>query len=689
MAKAKTEEIEKGLTLRVIVLGVITIILGYFWGFFIRSGSGKPGTYYGVMFVPYIWIFIFNEIAHRINPKWALRRAEMVMFLTGPMAFTVGSYFWTSGGPHSSILDLPQDTGLLPINRAMTVDPFRPYVEGLLPEFWYAPEAERLKMFYGLKPGEVINWAAWAVPMTFWILFGLSWAMLGLTIGALLRKSQIETERVAFPTVYPLSYATVKYYDREPSTQRTRFFTFQGKGRAFWIMFVVGLLTNIVPILHEFLPYIPMGAMTWGAVIADFSGWTASVMPGANWMGWFDLAAGLNILIFASTDVLLTITVAWLGISIIYSAVAIYMGAVPYSPGIETYTSWYFGWLPPWFYGVFAGVGMAIGIAVWIVWSARVDIMRALSSLWKKEDYKDEGISMRWVSLIMIGSMLLWVILSGISGIPIVVAIIGVILWAAMSITNMRVCGETWIDPFGAGYLVNAGTYAAGADMGYWKWQVPSREVANVRTWMMWGSANSWNPVYAPWGTFKMMYAFKTCEITKTSYREMFKWYVGLTVFSIVVGVPFLVWWSQHVGGQLNNPGFYDSASIPLGSGIRSFGQYWPAEWSSGMTWLYGVTGAITAIIMYLLRARFPWFFLAPPAFAITIWMSEWIGFMGLVALIIKYIMLRIGGVKFVETYGIEGLIGYSVGLAFLLPFVVAIVAVTTAAPWFASVWVP
>lgn len=71
----------------------------------------------------------------------------------------------------------------------------------------------------------------------------------------------------------------------------------------------------------------------------------------------------------------------------------------------------------------------------------------------------------------------------------------------------------------------------------------------------------------------------------------------------------------------------------------------------------YMLIGAITVFVTSFLRARFAWFFINPVGFMFA---YHWDPL--LIALVIKYLSLKIGGVRWFEKYNVPFAAGFAMG---------------------------
>jgi len=85
---------------------------------------------------------------------------------------------------------------------------------------------------------------------------------------------------------------------------------------------------------------------------------------------------------------------------------------------------------------------------------------------------------------------------------------------------------------------------------------------------------------------------------------------------------------------------------------------------------VYTVVGAAITIGLYMARARWPWFMINPAALSISLWLNEYMWMNAIVALIIKLVITRVGGVKALEEKVLPAVVGFCTGYGALFLFV-------------------
>ncbi|MBI2503221.1 MAG: hypothetical protein HYW07_08300 [Candidatus Latescibacteria bacterium] len=198
---------------------------------------------------PFICFILFNILLKSLNPRWALRSAELITVLvmglvvSGIPAFLVG-YF----------LAIPTT----PYYFASAENQWDQYVLPYLPK-WLMPSNEGLAMtwfFEGLPLGEPVPWdtllRAWAMPLFWWLSFIWTLYFVCFALVVILRKQWVERERLIYPLmeVPQALLADTGTPGRVPPVMRRRLF---------WAGVAVPLsivLWNIIGFFFHFFPQI-------------------------------------------------------------------------------------------------------------------------------------------------------------------------------------------------------------------------------------------------------------------------------------------------------------------------------------------------------------------------------------------------------------------------------------------------
>jgi len=682
-------KIPSGLTKRVIILSVILLPIMFFIGEFNQQLTTRPWTFSG-FWLQYLWILIVNEMVGKINPRWRLSIQEMTVLYI-PFWFVVGTYFVLSGTPNNSWVNM--ELGINTAVWAKIAEPYATNWAGTIPPYWVPTDPSAVRAAYsGLRPGETLNWGAWTVPMLYWGSGFFIWVLLGQLWAVLFRKPVIEDERLPFICVIPITYTTRTYYDIDPETNRSRLFSLKGTNqKIFWIFFVGGLVGSIMPFIREIIPALP-GEISgvWGSVWFDYSPYTRDILPGAQFAGWLDNVMW-PVFVFLSFDVLLSYLIAWVVFGIVIPVVLVRTGAAPYEVGTETYTSWYFGWRPPFHYAFFAMTGMVMGIGLWTIYLARNHIVKAfnaIASLWKgkESEYYDQDLPLGKIALGIVVLSLAMLVFWIASDIPFIVALAELILFTLFAVCTIRVCAEYSIFPPVGIYVTQPTLYSIGVLTGAWP-AAPTTNAAAVRALVLDEVPHGWGRAYMTGAPDYTLYQYKIADSTKTRVSDIFKMTTAMTVLATISAFMIVLWWINHVGGLEHTnlgAGGIGNPEGTLNSGFQA------VDYSHVTHWIYMISGAVFSIILYILRARFIWIgFLNPISWMMSLWIVEWAFPYVIPALIVKYLVLKIGGLRALEEKVMPAITGWLVGWGSMFIIVAIRSMFVESLPNFWSLYVP
>lgn len=683
-------KIPSGLTKRVIILSIILLPIMLSISSFNVNLTTRAWSL-GGFFLSYIYLLLINELVGRIKPSWRLSIQEITVLYI-PFIFATGMYYYMAGTTQTGFIFV-DTAGMISAVWAKVAEPYATNWAAAIPPFWVPTDLAVTEAAYsGLRPGETLNWGAWTVPMLYWGAYYFIWIILGQLWGVLFRKPFIEDEKLPFIATTPITYATKTYYDIDPQTNKSRLFSLkQTHTKIFWIFFVGGLIGGIVPIIMEIIPALPAElAGVWGSVSFDYTPYTRDVLPGAQFAGWLDNVMW-PVFIFLPFDFLAAFIIAWIVFGIIVPVVLVRTGAAPYEVGVETYTSWYFGWRPPFHYAFFAMTGMVMGIGIWTIYLARNHIVKAfnaISSLWKgkESEYYDQEIPLGKIALgiavFSVSMLIFWIA----SGIPFIIALAELMLFTLFSICVARVCAEYSVFPPVGIYVTQPTLYSIGVLTGAWS-SAPTTNPAAIQTFMMDAPMNGWTRAYLPGASDYILYPYKVGDSTKTRAIDIFKWTMFVTAFCVVFVVVFSVWWASHVGGLEHNT--WGGGTISTAESTANVG-FEAVDYNHTTHWIYMITGAITSMILYALRMRFIWMgFLNPIAWMMSMWIVEWTFPYVIPAIIVKYLVLRIGGVRALEEKTMPAITGWLVGWGLMQLFMGTRTLLVEGIPNFWSLYVP
>jgi len=664
----KVQEFKSGLTPRVWVWVVITIVFAFIinkWLMDITEWWLYPGWFP----LPYmIYILLFNFVLARVSPKFRLTKQELICIMSashlaaGCIYLETGRIFW-------NIASTPTYSQYMPIYAIMT-EPMATEWKDAIPEFWVPKDPSTLNaIWYGSK---VIDWGPWIVPILYWAIFFILWAYGGFLWGFFLRKPQVVEEKLPYPMFISGAYI-INWLDPSPRGKSQLFDLSITSIKLFWISFIIGALFITTDVLAFLIPAIPPSA-EWGAWTVDLNPIYQQILPGAYGTNHIGIGTvflgGINFL--CSIETLATMAVFAFVVPVLYQAIIVRMGIVPYTPGWEggSQYAWEYG---PFRYTAFAVWGLIAGVGIWMIYSNRqhfMHIFKVALGMKTEGPTEEEGVSYRFVGLGAIVLTVLFIAFFIATGIPVIVSIWIVLSWIVVMFGNVRLIGDLF-DSVCYGYW-----YGAAWDIGYLTgaWGMyPSTEVANVRTQFMVHALGDWGPRMS---AFSMTYShglWKVAYETRTRARDIMLIFLVSVIITAIIGHVWSIYWMHIMGGFAN---------------LGPIGYYqWAVDWTreftisppvgihgdTTMRWVYIISGIIAVFVIEFLRMRFTWFFVNPVGLIVG-WLFPWMWLGYVIPFIAKLLVLRIGGARVYNDIAVPIVIGGTVGYGlakFIVDFIV------------------
>ncbi|MEM4060841.1 MAG: DUF6785 family protein [Pyrobaculum sp.] len=683
--QASTEvrvEAQRGLTPRVLILSLITIFVLTPVSAMIYFLTDKTGLYQSLM-IPYFFIILLNFLVGKVNPRWRLTPPELAILLL-PFFAIIGKAYLPIGAGFEGFGRFQINTVHFLIYATNNM-PMMPVFRELLPGYIWPKDPTVIEMAWrGKLPGEVVNWGAWTGAIMFIWLSSLTWLLLVIFIVfGIIGYQWVEVERLTFPMAIPTTYIIV----RSQENGRTPLFDMkESESRIFWVAFIVGLVIGGAPIMAEVIPAIPVGgAFQWGEMPMDFMFIPAVFGPGAHAHATFIIHQAMLFLL-VPFDVLWTGFLIWVIFGLIYQPLGVRMGWLPYQPGVETWSNWWFGYRPPFPYSFFATAGLATGVALYSLWVARDRIRRLFSTI-RGADIIEDGLSLRLVAMGLIGSALFFLIFWAAVGVPFVAAILLLLTWFIWQIGHARVMAEVWWhDPCYWAYVFYW-LYPAGAG---WMWgtEIPTRSAG----WLMTNTAitilGEWTPRHFPMSSGFFTNYYYVVRRTRTNLKDAFIISVITAVLCSLIATIVPLWLANHIG--LSKSALVGYASYIAGytsdKGITSMGAFTiPNEHIAAWT----VIGILTALALYFIRMRWPAFIINPVAAIPAFWLMEFMWLASLVALVVKIVLVRALGAARFERYVTPIAAGVAIGYGALVIVPMFFHIATTIIPRFAALYVP
>jgi len=653
----------KGLTPRTWVLVFITIVVQLVTTQ-LNHTMGNVWMYPGGLFplTPALIIFFFHNI---LPGRWKLTKEELTIIVL--VSFFNAQGFWMAGGylsPYGGTAIMP-GSGLISSAYIKSMSPYKESFAAFIPD-WLAPSGN----LDAVITGGALDWATWATPILFWSMIWIVYLLLGLMISFSLRRPFVETERL----IFPLTVATYSLFDyqmeKEPGHKRVKMLDFgTAYAKAFWIGGSVGIIMGLTDVLNYFVPTIP-ASWEYAGNHVDLSGFFQQYAPGAwgnQWFWWIDF----GVYAFVSLDILLTALIFNVLILMVYPALAVRLGWVSYVPGVENYSADQYGSVEgPFKFNYWITYGLMFGIGLWVAWNHRRHFINILQNAFGQATgpKEEDGVSYRFVGL---GMSILWIVLLILwtaVGVPPVTAFVGLVLLVLYTLASSRVQAEMHIDDAQL-YSVRGWLYDTGYATGSWgAAPVVSGELFKTMYVSSALTGISWSGL----SPSLQLHGWKVGYETKTDPKEIMKALIVTAIVSIIFAHVFNLWWWSKAGGVTTSPGWTsysdraaDSELYTLNTGhtLTAFERVW-----------YAVTGTIFVFACFILRGRFPWFFINP--------VGVWTAVIGpcchtwpmLGGLIYKYVIMKIGGTRLWQRVGVPAVVGFittqTIGMFFFLAWI-------------------
>jgi hypothetical protein len=512
-----------------------------------------------------------------------------------------------------------------------------------------------------LWTGGALDWAAWTIPLMWWLLFYISGHMFLLFWTAILRKQFIEVESVPYPWATPYSELVNMATTKEEGKSYASLFRN-------WY-FLIGLILTFIWVfqadyLKWFFDYtLPKGVAAYTFDVLNLTPY--AYITGIIWLNINIPYVALGYIL--PNDLLLTVVTSSIILLMIVPELLARLAVIPPLPA-GTWYSWqhimYLGQSTElaWGYlGMFWGIFFALGAYPLIMHrQLLVNSFKSLLGNNTKDMEENEPMGYRNLWIGMFVFLIVWIIAIIISGAPIEYTLLTVVTMFFFQTAFARYWGEAGV--------------TAGLAQQYRYYQVYTAPLATVNqpgafatlTANMTFEYSNADP-YGKTMTYGME-TYKVGELLKTRSKDIFIAQIIGTMIALFASIFGSFLWLQSVGMSLGAGWF----GTPWGQpGISGHGnpyqhinqaRYYPVApnyFTLGM-FIFGV--ALT-VVMYTLRARYPKFLFAPAGILIPMFWTKgpgyWLSF--LIALLAKWILIKIGGRKYYDI-GMSVVIGVLLG---------------------------
>ncbi|MCZ6632064.1 MAG: hypothetical protein O7G87_01550 [bacterium] len=611
LADPRADEARSGVTVRAVILGVLTI--GAMTVYITHFGWNLIKNYMPISaLVPLVaWVGI-NTVLKLTVPRWALSQAEVLTIFV--MVWIVGN-LPTTGWAGYLLGDISAPAQLSsPENRVGDV------VGPLLPDWLFLQYSPVVigGIYGGLPPGVAIPWQPWVRPVFWWTAGSLSVVMAGFFGSVLFFKQWHEKERLTFPmATFPVDLLREEPGHRLPVVFRSPLF---------WIGFGISggiLCWNVTGYFMHTVPHIPLFdhfrqmAVPLGHHFPDYYLRVQPVIMGLAYLCPLDLLFSFwfyNIF------------------SIVKEGM---MNRIGFSVGLQGQQA-----APSEMLGLEAH-GALVLLVGWSVWVSRAHLVETVHKALHKHRKVDDGVPVTYrtawlglvASVVFLGG---WCMAAGMGFWAMViqlglmfVALFGVAKYAAAT-------GFTFLSPGGQGGL--------GADKGAGVW-MQLGGTANLSPesltamWMVNRNALAGMPIRLT-GTMSIPHYFRI--LGDHLRRHPLIW--GLVPIAYLVGCLTTVsdsMYRSYTDGGMNGPLYLGDWTrlvglVPVIEGSRLF-YFDPEKWC-----VWGLGFAEAGALVYL-RARFSWWPFHPAAVAFP---TQRYGFSLLVVWACKSLVIRFGGVR-------------------------------------------
>ncbi len=563
---------------------------------------------------------------------------------------------------------------------------------GWSPFFWAPSKPEILRAYTG---GAFPNIGEWLIPLAFWGITCIAWAFMCLFLIQIFRKPWVDVERLAFPLAQPV----------QELLESPLALPEEKKKRYLWL--AIGSLIAIFWSSLEFLRVVhqidPFKDMVFG--IVPGRAWSITIDFGKE----FGLSALLpNAYLEARPEPVMIAVFLLVSLNVLLSGLIFYVLFWVLIPIFETE----FGIIdpptvvasPPYIDLGFARVGgislfafgefgMLFGVAIWAIILQRRYLVRSIKAIWDPSiiDESGEPISYRtaWIGLgvcafIFFSSLFLSMLMTD----PLDLALLPRYLLGAIYIVVFLIFGyiagarlraETAGMGIGhPGYLHLHGMHTVRLVIGEENAQTPGFYITSMWTQFFQRDAAAATPAVSS------LESYNIARVTNTRTRDIFIAH-SIGIISIIL-LCLIIWpifaysyglaneWSGEAGHNFD----YSESSLTLVTG-----GFWDHQSYGIEIWGQVIMGAVFAIGLNIIRLSRPWLPLNPVVAPILLSLRGpywWLPM--LIAYVIKFLVVRVGGTKAYTSYLLPAAVGYLIGTAGIWGYTLVVIMIPTLFPF-------
>jgi len=547
------------------------------------------------------------------------------------------------------------------------------FVRKNLPSFLF-PDPESFDAMW--NGGVSVNWVAWAGPILFFLIAALSWAFTGLFLSLIIWKQMIEVEKLPFPygTIVGHQVMNVTGYEDE---KPPRAFSW-ARGKPILIGMIVGALVYVPTVLvsdwfPEFWPSLgislpfagqfSLGA-TLNAVLADLRRW-APVDTGL-----FFLPGAIAFAYIAPLDITLTTWLFFFIFKWIWPIVGYGSGIIPQGQGYWNMQKWggpNLGWI----FG--DGAGIWYGIALFWLISNYKPLVKSLKSAVSRSSPED------WIAWSGLGVSLLFVLITMlVLQVPFAMVLVFIILFVLAQMVWAKAMGEGYIGPVSGPRPLWGWMYQGihlGVATGIFPPPSGTTESFSVPAYMT--ASASWAYIGHPYQSSNrgadVLNYFVAAKITKTRIKDVAKGILITVILGYILGIIFTTA-SLHAKGGANIRGYAFSPSFfgimrrySIRGSVNEL-EVTTAVGGPAAYYAHFIVGIILTFAIYILRARYTWFFINPIGLAMA--PIAFFALNAFIGWICKFITIRLGGTKAYNEIGVPFFVGYLIATTLIGGFI-------------------
>ncbi|MEM2314665.1 MAG: DUF6785 family protein [Candidatus Bathyarchaeia archaeon] len=623
-------------------------------------------------FVGLIYIIALLEALKRMNPKLRISPTLLTLILM-PMFIFGGKTFLATFTGETNFTNVVNafwnSWAYVCVHTPETREIYLRYAPS-----WLVPRDLNQVELVVNGGGGPIDWGVWIPPIIGWSIILVATWILNTFIAFLITGPRwVEIEKLVFPPSIPATYL-VKNYTSFTEEGKSILFNLKDRTiRVFWIAMIVGLIVGLPTYLAIWMPELRyvLGAAGGGLAMfwVDIRPIMQAILPGAQGVAHLYLGSAFWTVLLP-WDTIITVLLVWLILGILYPTIAVRVGLVPYSPGMEGWNQWSIGAhaANPFPYTVMI-FGFPIGLGIWYIWSARDYIIKGIKALSGK-DIREGGMSYRFRMIGLMISFILLVAVWSAAGMPAYISLILVIVYVVYSISAGRVWAE--FGPWGLECSPSIWMYVwpVGAVAGAWGW-VPA-EGSSIAIFSMAGSSYSTCIGFNndPTSIGGHTWIYRVGYDSGSDLNSLMKWSIIMAIIFVPLYLTFDVWFSSHYGyinTAMNYIFGWNHPLIGLGQGVTSL-NYWLGDPGRTLTWF--AVGIVLSLIIAALRTRYAWFFINPIMMVAAVTEMHWLWLNFIIAAIVKYALTKsLGPAKTIQ-YMIPLIAGFLIGVG--LPYLIS-----------------